>query len=69
MVIFLYDDWPPCPLRKAHSSRLARGGYAAEVAVAVRLAVDCGKAMRDPRSRWVLGIPGKSKNVNGGYYR
>lgn len=33
--------------REAHSSRLARGGYAAEVAVAVRLAVDCGKAMRD----------------------
>ena len=53
------------PLRKAHASRLARGRYAAEVAVAVRLAVDCGKAMRDPRSRWGL-IPGKSKNVNGG---
>ncbi|CAL1142494.1 unnamed protein product, partial [Cladocopium goreaui] len=32
----------------AHASRLARGGaWRAEVQVAVRLAVDCGKAMRD----------------------
>lgn len=35
--------------RKAREALLAKSSYAAEVRVAVRLALQCGKAMRDPR--------------------
>lgn len=34
---------------KAREALLAKSSYAAEVRVAVRLALQCGKAMRDPR--------------------